>query len=54
MQRFVQAHPLGSQGNFSVELGSNDVDALLEENRRLRRLVIYLSSLVIKNVVDPR
>lgn len=54
MQQFPPAHPLGSQGNVSVELFSPDVEALLEENTRLRSLVIYLSSLVIKNVVEPK
>jgi hypothetical protein len=54
MQQFPPAHSLGSQGNFSVELCSPDVEPLLEENRRLRRLVIYLSALVIKNVVEPK
>jgi hypothetical protein len=54
MQQFPPAHPLGSQSNVSAELYSPDVEALLEENTRLRGLVIYLSSLVIKNVVEPK
>jgi hypothetical protein len=31
-----------------------DVDALIEENRQLRELVIYLSKLVIRNVTDQK
>ena len=31
-----------------------DVDALLEENAQLRELVIQLSELLIKNVVDRK
>lgn len=33
---------------------SRDVDALIEENRQLRELVIYLSKLVIRNVADQK
>ena len=31
-----------------------DVDALLEENFQLRELVVQLTKLVIKNIVDPK
>jgi hypothetical protein len=31
-----------------------DIDALREENAQLRELVIHLSKLVIKNVVDRK
>ena len=31
-----------------------DVEALIEENRQLRELVIYLSKLVIRNVADQK
>jgi hypothetical protein len=31
-----------------------EIDALREENARLRELVIHLSKLVIKKVVDPK
>ena len=30
-----------------------DIDKLLEENARLRELVIQLTKLAIKNIVDP-
>jgi hypothetical protein len=32
----------------------NDVSALIEENAHLRELVIHLSKLVLKNVVDRK
>jgi hypothetical protein len=31
-----------------------DVEALMEENRQLRELVIYLSKLVIRNATDQK
>lgn len=31
-----------------------DVEALLEENARLRNLVVQLSKLVIRNVAEPQ
>jgi hypothetical protein len=31
-----------------------DIESLIEENRQLRELVIYLSKLVIKNVTDQK
>ena len=34
--------------------GKIDVNALIEENAQLRELVIQLSKLVIKNVVDKK
>jgi len=34
--------------------GHVDIDALVEENAQLRELVIQLSKLVIKNVVDRK
>lgn len=33
---------------------SRDLEALIEENRQLRELVIYLSKLVIRNVADQK
>jgi hypothetical protein len=54
MQRFASAHHGGSAGGFPPESRARDLEALLEENRRLRGLVVYLSGLVIKNVVDPK
>jgi hypothetical protein len=54
MQGFVPSHHGGSPGGCSVEPRAHDLEALLEENRRLRGLVIYLSGLVIKNVMEPK
>jgi hypothetical protein len=54
MQGFVPSHHGGSTGGCSAEPRAHDLDALLEENRRLRGLVIYLSGLVIKNVMEPK
>jgi hypothetical protein len=31
-----------------------DVEALIEENARLKDLVIQLSKLVVRNVIDPK
>jgi hypothetical protein len=36
------------------DIDEPDVHALIEENARLRKLVIQLSKLVIKNVMDRR
>jgi hypothetical protein len=52
MQRFPSAHHGGSSGGFPPESRARDLEALLEENRRLRGLVVYLSRLVIKNVAE--
>jgi hypothetical protein len=54
MQRFAPAHHGGSTGGFPPESGARDLEVLLEENRRLRGLVVYLSRLVIKNVMEPK
>ncbi len=36
----------------SLGMGTLDVRALIEENARLKQLVIALSRLVLKNVID--
>ena len=38
----------------SNDIERRDIDSLLEENRQLRELVIYLSKLVIKKVTDRK
>jgi hypothetical protein len=43
-----KSKPLPLQSNAE----SPDVDALKDENARLRELVIQLSELVIKNIID--
>jgi hypothetical protein len=47
-------HP-GSADRLTTEhTERRDVEALIEENRQLRELVIYLSKLVIRNVADQK
>jgi hypothetical protein len=53
------AHPSLRQHQRHVEPRQDghaevDVEALIEENAQLRELVIQLSKLVIKNVVDRK
>jgi len=54
MQRFTPTYLRDSQDRSSLEASPPDIDALLEENKRLRDLVIYLSTLVVKNVIDRK
>jgi len=54
MQRFTPTCLRDSQDRSSLEASPPDIDALLEENKRLRDLVIYLSTLVVKNVIDRK
>ena len=39
---------------WDSDTDSNDLVALLEENARLRALVVRLSDLVLKNVIDQK
>ena len=39
---------------WDSDTDNNDLVALLEENARLRALVVRLSDLVLKNVVDQK
>ena len=45
------SHPCPAPHRYDEHV---DVQALLEENSRLKELVIQLSKLVIKNVVDRK
>ena len=49
---------LSSRGDdddgWDGDTDSNDLVALLEENARLRALVVRLSDLVLKNVIDQK
>lgn len=49
---------LSSRGDdddgWDSDTDSNDLVALLEENARLRALVVRLSDLVLKNVIDQK
>jgi hypothetical protein len=44
----------GNSASIPNPVGHLDVDALREENKQLRELVIQLSKLVIRNVVDRK
>ena len=51
--RLVEA-PLGRDGFDYDKYTDDDVVSLLEENARLRKLVITLSELVLRNVVEAK
>jgi len=51
--RLVEA-PLGRDGFAYDKYTDDDVVSLLEENARLRKLVITLSELVLRNVADAK
>ena len=44
----------GDESSFGDDEHSGDLHSLLEENARLRRLVVKLSDLVLKNVVRSK
>ena len=46
--------PLAPSQTKSHDDERAEIDVLREENARLRELVIHLSKLVIKKVVDPK
>ena len=46
--------PLGRDGFAYDKYTDDDVVSLLEENARLRKLVITLSELVLRNVADAK
>jgi hypothetical protein len=50
MQRF--AHPNDNQNRPPAEARAYNIDALLEENDKLKGLVIYLSALVVRNISE--
>jgi hypothetical protein len=50
--RLDESPPGYDEDTYDEQAG--DVVSLLEENARLRRLVIKLSELVLRNVVDRR
>jgi hypothetical protein len=54
MQRFPPPSPLRSPDRLSADACPPDIEALVDENRRLRDVVIYLSTLVVKNVVERK
>jgi len=40
--------------DFAYDDGADDIVSLLEENARLRKLVVNLSEIVLRNVADER
>ena len=50
----TSAHSESTERLPSNHIERRDIDALIEENRQLRELVIYLSKLVIRNVTDQK
>jgi len=46
--------PLGRDGFDYDKYTDDDVVSLLEENARLRKLVVKLSELVLRNVADAK
>ena len=53
IQEMLDGSSLGHD-DFTDDDGSDDVVSLLEENARLRKLVIRLSEIVLRNVADER
>jgi hypothetical protein len=50
----LEGAPLGRDDYDDSEYTDDDVVSLLEENARLRKLVVRLSELVLRNVVDAK
>jgi len=46
--------PLGRDDYADSEYNDDDVVSLLEENAQLRKLIMSLSRLVLRNVVDAK
>jgi hypothetical protein len=53
IQEMLDGSSLGHD-DFTDDDCSDDVVSLLEENARLRKLVIRLSEIVLRNVADER
>lgn len=51
-RKHERQHIQGSSSHQRDNDDHPDIDALLQENARLKELVVKLSSLVLKNVVD--
>jgi hypothetical protein len=54
MQRRLDEAPLGCDDYAYDEYTDDDAVSLLEENARLRKLVISLSELVLRKVMDAK
>jgi hypothetical protein len=51
-QAGLDGSPLGSSERSCDEPTDDDVASVLEENARLRSLVVKLSEIILRNVVD--
>ena len=53
-RRIIMSSRGDDDDGWDSDTDSNDLVALLEENARLRALVVRLSDLVLKNVIDQK
>jgi hypothetical protein len=54
IQERIDGSPFGREDNTFDEFTDDDVVSLLEENARLRKLVVRLSEIVLRNVADTK
>jgi hypothetical protein len=53
-QERIDGSPFGRDDDTFDEFTDDDVVSLLEENARLRKLVVRLSEIVLRNVADAK
>jgi hypothetical protein len=53
-QERLDGSPFGRDDDTFDEFTDDDVVSLLEENARLRKLVVRLSEIVLRNVADAK
>ena len=54
LERQLIAHNGGFAAREGAALNNSDVNELLNENRRLREVVIYLSEIIVRDVLTRR
>jgi hypothetical protein len=54
IQERIDGSPFGREDDTFDEFTDDDVVSLLEENARLRKLVVRLSEIVLRNVADTK
>jgi hypothetical protein len=54
IQERIDGSPFGRDDDTFDEFTDDDVVSLLEENARLRKLVVRLSEIVLRNVADAK
>jgi hypothetical protein len=54
IQERIDGSPFGREDDTFDEFTDDDVVSLLEENARLRKLVVRLSEIVLRNVADAK